>query len=435
MSANSRSTITTQKASAVTTSARNNNTKKKKEKKTWEDQFQELVKFKETFGHCKVPRHYTENTSLGLWVIHQRNGKPIPLTEEQRRRLDELGFGWETTTQRFDRLWDERYQRLLVYRAENGDCIVPQHYEDDRDLGAWVSTQRITHRKGRLAPERQAKLEAIDFHWGEGRPDRDNSHNEKKWMEQYKRLVAFRKTHGHCLVSTTPATKKVVGHLGIWVTKQRIAYSKGGMPEHRKELLDRVDFVYRVESTDADTLHFEMQTWAKKYSELLDYKLENGNLDNITLEQPKISRWLERQRIQHRENCLNPEHSNKLAKILGSDWASEKHSLSKEQLVSRMGKRSGEKTHTNKNPRKRKQVPKDNPFQKPFPELQSPSRALTNKKPKRGKTIQDTNASLSNRHSNQDHAASEAFTMNYRVGTRVRKVNACAILDLSLSCF
>ena len=38
--------------------------------------------------------------------------------------------------------WDALFKRLLKYKEEFGDCLVPNRYEADSSLGAWVSTQR-----------------------------------------------------------------------------------------------------------------------------------------------------------------------------------------------------------------------------------------------------------------------------------------------------
>ena len=38
--------------------------------------------------------------------------------------------------------WDALFERLLKYKDEFGDCLVPNRYETDPSLGAWVSTQR-----------------------------------------------------------------------------------------------------------------------------------------------------------------------------------------------------------------------------------------------------------------------------------------------------
>ena len=38
--------------------------------------------------------------------------------------------------------WDEMFNRLLRFKAENDNCLVPNRYSKDPALGAWVSTQR-----------------------------------------------------------------------------------------------------------------------------------------------------------------------------------------------------------------------------------------------------------------------------------------------------
>jgi hypothetical protein len=37
--------------------------------------------------------------------------------------------------------WDTMFDRLAVYKLENGDCLVPKRYAQDPKLGTWVETQ------------------------------------------------------------------------------------------------------------------------------------------------------------------------------------------------------------------------------------------------------------------------------------------------------
>ncbi|MHA1554283.1 MAG: helicase associated domain-containing protein [Alphaproteobacteria bacterium] len=60
---------------------------------SWEKRFSELVRFKEENGHCNVPRGWSKNPELGNWMNAQRTrAKKGRMTDEQRRRLDEIGF-------------------------------------------------------------------------------------------------------------------------------------------------------------------------------------------------------------------------------------------------------------------------------------------------------------------------------------------------------
>ena len=42
-----------------------------------------------------------------------------------------------------DQQWEDMYQRLVRYRKEFGDCLVPRKYERDPKLSTWVETQRV----------------------------------------------------------------------------------------------------------------------------------------------------------------------------------------------------------------------------------------------------------------------------------------------------
>jgi len=67
----------------------------------WEDKFNQLKAYKESFGHTRVPRRYNNDDGLGAWVKNQRDkhrlfreGKKSPLTPERIKLLDEIGFEW-----------------------------------------------------------------------------------------------------------------------------------------------------------------------------------------------------------------------------------------------------------------------------------------------------------------------------------------------------
>ena len=42
-----------------------------------------------------------------------------------------------------DQQWEEMYQRLVRYKGQHGDCLVPRKYEADPKLSTWVETQRV----------------------------------------------------------------------------------------------------------------------------------------------------------------------------------------------------------------------------------------------------------------------------------------------------
>jgi hypothetical protein len=166
----------------------------------WNERFHELKQFKEVHGHTMVPQGSGE---LGRWVKMQReqkkstdkknsgveippNKRPRPCMPPDRiSKLDSIGFCWESETRRG---WEERYEQLLQYRDEHGDCNVPQLWPENRSLGRWVMKQRCHYKlkqqgkKSQLTDEKQAKLEAIGFAWTA--PGYNASSRKRKKLDQ-----------------------------------------------------------------------------------------------------------------------------------------------------------------------------------------------------------------------------------------------------------
>ncbi|HEV7403576.1 MAG TPA: helicase associated domain-containing protein [Chthoniobacteraceae bacterium] len=65
---------------------------------SWEESFARFRAYKARFGHPRVPAKWPEDQALGSWVSGQRSlFHARKLTEERRRRLEELGFDWART--------------------------------------------------------------------------------------------------------------------------------------------------------------------------------------------------------------------------------------------------------------------------------------------------------------------------------------------------
>jgi hypothetical protein len=187
------------------------------------------------------------------------------LTEERRKRLEEVGFIWSAregekgmeprqNRNSYDDQWDLQFNRLKEYSEKNGDCLVPKRFKEDPRLGTWVDTQRVQFKKmkrkllegkvlkyegpsetnsvaednqeyeedslstdksasskpivGRLTDERIRRLEELGFVWSL----RDD------WQKHYNELKEYKAEHGHCNVPARYAKNR---RLGIWVSAQR----------------------------------------------------------------------------------------------------------------------------------------------------------------------------------------------------------------------
>jgi hypothetical protein len=125
-----------------------------------------LIFFKNSFSF---------SSGLGDWVTDQRRqhkalhmGQASQLNDERINKLNELDFVWQVRNRPE---WEARYQELLEYKALNGDCRVPQHFNSNKALGKWVAKQREQYKllkAGKhsfLTPYRLEKLEQAGFVW------------------------------------------------------------------------------------------------------------------------------------------------------------------------------------------------------------------------------------------------------------------------------
>jgi hypothetical protein len=81
-------------------------------------------------------------------------------------------------------------------------------------------------------------LDEIGFVW--------KADGDQLWHQQYEKLLEYKQKNGNCKVTQTK--NKVDTSLGIWVSHQRQRHANNKMLLDRKELLDALDFVWKVHS-------------------------------------------------------------------------------------------------------------------------------------------------------------------------------------------
>lgn len=59
----------------------------------WDNQYEDLVRFKNKYGHCRVKQGWDKNLTLANWVSIQRRDKKL-LTKKQINKLNAIGFIW-----------------------------------------------------------------------------------------------------------------------------------------------------------------------------------------------------------------------------------------------------------------------------------------------------------------------------------------------------
>jgi hypothetical protein len=222
----------------------------------WNKQYEHLKEYKRKNGNCLVPQKY-KTYSLGAWVkrvreTHIKNKLP----SDRKDLLDEIGFVWNVANsasacEDLERKWKKQYEKLIEFKRKNGHCKVPHKYQQDKSLGVWVGTQRHFHCINTLRLDRKVLLDDIGFVWRTRAAPGNKVGNKqfaKRWNKQYEKLVKFKQKHGHCIV---PKRNKEDASLGNWVGIQRRNHAKNTILPARKNLLNKLGFVWKVDITVA----------------------------------------------------------------------------------------------------------------------------------------------------------------------------------------
>jgi len=61
--------------------------------------------------------------------------------------------------------WEQRFDELCRFKANNGHCNVSQHDAQNKSLVGWVNTQRVSYKKNTLNTNYIQQLNSIGFVW------------------------------------------------------------------------------------------------------------------------------------------------------------------------------------------------------------------------------------------------------------------------------
>lgn len=123
----------------------------------WNQWFSLLQSYKADFGHSAVPKNCTyKGQNLGRWCQTTRgcyNGGK--LSQNKIDKLNSVGFVWDL----LEYEWNRRYDQYLRYIDEVGSPVITRRtdYEGEH-LGAWIWTQKLRYKEGKLPKDRAVKL-------------------------------------------------------------------------------------------------------------------------------------------------------------------------------------------------------------------------------------------------------------------------------------
>uniref|UniRef100_A0A7S4JDH0 Helicase-associated domain-containing protein n=1 Tax=Odontella aurita TaxID=265563 RepID=A0A7S4JDH0_9STRA len=207
-----------------------------------------------------------------------KKGMKTPLTEDQVRQLEDLGFCRPA--------WIKMHNALRVYKGIHGHCNVSEHSPLYHKLGSWVQAQRRSYKnKSRnMTPERIRRLEDLSFQW--------RLHDRKNWWDEYQLLREYWVEHGDFNI---PTDKPEGLHLVEWAKVQRRHYKRrqqgdySFLTDDRVRALDAIDFVWDK---------FEAR-WMERFSQLGKFRSQYGHCNvtkNSAGEYGTLYSWVRQQR-------------------------------------------------------------------------------------------------------------------------------------------
>ena len=274
---------------------------------SWERRFAALEAYIKEHGSVLVPASYTTSKGFGLgrWVTAQRQAERRGrLGQEKKHRLEQVGFVWRLRQGHCKHTWQQTFQRLLAYKAEHGNVMVPRRYKtsDGFGLGWWVTAQRRAEKHGTLGRHKKHRLDQVGFVWDR----RDAQHT---WEQSFQKLLAYKKEHGNVMVRCAYKTSDGFG-LGRWVTAQRRVEKLGRLGQEKKHRLEQVGFVWRLRQRHCK------HTWEQSFQKLLDYKKKHGNVivpqGYKTSDGFGLGRWVTAQRRVEKLGGLSQDKKHRL---------------------------------------------------------------------------------------------------------------------------
>lgn len=216
--------------------------------------------------------------------------------------------------------WDFMYLEAKKYFEQYGNLLVPASYhtEDGYGLGRWIRTQRIA-RQNRdadgedkytygycpISDEHIKKLDEIGMVW--------LSVIQGKWQANYSLAEEYYRKYGNLIVPHDYVVKRATGDdteeevkLGIWITSQRVSYSKGKLSDEQIASLEQIGMSW--DRYD--------EKWEKGFQYTKRYKEEHGDINFIPADfrydDFRLQRWLNTQRNRYKDGKLREDRIQRL---------------------------------------------------------------------------------------------------------------------------
>jgi len=190
--------------------------------------------------------------------------------------------------------WDENYEKLKEFVDKNG-----RFPTQNEPCGSWLSTQRISYRKGKLSKERKEKLDKLGD--GDWLNPKETTY-DRLWNKKYEELEESVNENHRFPTQNEPC--------GKWLNEQRVVYRKGKLSKEREAKLNLLGNWLNPQK------EIEEQRWNENYEKLKEFV--EAHKGRFPTQNEPCGSWLNNQRVSYRKGKLSKEREAKL-KLLG-DW-------------------------------------------------------------------------------------------------------------------
>ena len=243
----------------------------------FEQGFMAAKEYLEEHGDLWAPAAYAtaDGFRLGYWLLSKRmayNEKnEAQLTDEQKKRLEELGFQWDN---RHEVSWDEHFQAAATYLEEHGDLNARYDFrQNGKCVYRWLVNQRDQLAQGKLSVAKLKRLQSLGPAWEEwlqAHPMAERTIDYMSFEYGYPYAAAYAKEHGNLRVPKVFQANDGFP-LGQWTKAMRAA--KTGT--HKKPLTTK-----QIQQLEALGMFWNKndELWENNYEILKQYAAEHGNL-------------------------------------------------------------------------------------------------------------------------------------------------------------
>jgi len=218
----------------------------------FQERIQQLRTFQKKYGHGSIPSPYKPNPSLGIWAANLRRQHTLSLRAEETNRpyigyltseryqtLIKEGFDFTSLTERQFQL---RLVELQEFKVRFGHCNVPEKWDENIALGAWVSNIRSLYKRRHI--QQQTNNKAVL---------KEDTPKKQKMVRRNRNIL---------LHKAQPNIKK---------RKRSSRFSH--LDDERIQLLESMGFVWSAN----DRKWYEMLEWCKVYG-ILNRYLDDSKL-------------------------------------------------------------------------------------------------------------------------------------------------------------